>query len=208
MVSQHFDRFVTADSRPAFITYLAKAFISESQETFELELEKEGNGTFFVHVEARISEGRSEFRIALVDITAKKKAEELLQGSERKYRTLFETMSQGVLQLGPDGKIISANPAAECILGLSFAQMQEKSSTDPSWCAIHEDGTESPWEIHPAMVALRTGKAVQNTVIGYYHQKVTAMFGLTSMRCHSFCPMQIGHSRLLQSLKTSPIVSV
>ncbi len=43
-----------------------------------------------------------------------------LKESEEKYRTLFETMVLGVVYQDTNGKIISANPAAEKILGLSF----------------------------------------------------------------------------------------
>ena len=51
------------------------------------------------------------------DITERKQAEEALHESEEKHRTLFETMSQGVVYQNSDGQIVSANPAAERILG-------------------------------------------------------------------------------------------
>jgi PAS domain S-box-containing protein len=168
LLNQRFDRLVSADSRPAFTSLLAEVFQSRHQETFEITLQKEGNGELFVHVEARVSEDGRECRVALVDIAAQKKAEELLRESERKYRTLFETMSQGVVHQGPDGKIISANPAAERILGLSIDQMQGRALTDPCWRAIREDGSDFLEETHPSMVALRTGKAVQNVVMGIF----------------------------------------
>ncbi len=116
--------------------------------------------------EASISEDRQGCRIAMVDITAQKQAEEALRESEQKYRTLFETMSQGVVYQNSEAKIISANPAAENILGLSVDQMQGKTWTDLRWRTIHEDGSEFPEESHPSMVALRTGKAVNNVVMG------------------------------------------
>ncbi|MHC4663720.1 MAG: PAS domain S-box protein [Planctomycetota bacterium] len=59
---------------------------------------------------------------------------------EEKYRHLFENMAQGVVYQDSGGKIISANPAAERILGLSFDQMQGRESVDPRWKSIHEDG--------------------------------------------------------------------
>ncbi len=85
-------------------------------------------------------------------------AEEALRKSEEKYRTLFETMAQGVVYQAADGRIISANPAAERILGLSLKQMQGRSSMDPRWRAMREDGSDFPGDRHPAMEALRTGK--------------------------------------------------
>jgi len=40
-----------------------------------------------------------------------------LQESEERYRTLFETIRDAVIASGPDGRIISANPAAATMLG-------------------------------------------------------------------------------------------
>ncbi|MFO7890327.1 MAG: PAS domain S-box protein [bacterium] len=47
------------------------------------------------------------------DVTSRKRAEEKLRQSEMKFRTLFETMAQGVVYQDAEGNITSANPAAE-----------------------------------------------------------------------------------------------
>lgn len=93
---------------------------------------------------------------------------QLLRESEEKYRRLFETMALGVVYQDINGKIISANPAAEEILGLTFDQMVGRTSTDPRWKSIHEDGSEFLGEDHPAMVALKTGKKIKNVVMGVF----------------------------------------
>jgi PAS domain S-box-containing protein len=106
------------------------------------------------------------------DITQRKQAElELLQ-SEEKYRTLFETMAQGVVYQDTKGKITSANPAAERILGLSLDQMQGRTSLDPRWKAVDEDKNELHGEQHPAMVALQTGKPVVDFVQGVFNPQL------------------------------------
>ncbi|MEY2689866.1 MAG: hypothetical protein RL375_4065 [Pseudomonadota bacterium] len=102
----------------------------------------------------------------LTDVTDRKHIEAVLKASEATYRTLFETVPQGVVYHDASGHITSANPAAERILGLSLAQMQGLTSIDPRWHAIHEDGSAFPGERHPAMVALRTGEPVRNVVMG------------------------------------------
>lgn len=51
------------------------------------------------------------------DITARKQAEEQLRQSEKKYRTLIETMPDGVYRSTPDGKFIEVNNAMVKILG-------------------------------------------------------------------------------------------
>jgi len=104
-----------------------------------------------------------------LDITERKKAEEALRKSEEKYRTLFETMAQGVVYQDREGKIISANRAAERILGLTLPQMQRRTSFDPRWHAVHEDGSPFPGDEHPAMVSIKTGKAVGDVVMGIFN---------------------------------------
>lgn len=94
--------------------------------------------------------------------------EQNLIESEEKHRLLFETMSPGVIYQDTDGYIISANPAAELMIGITIDQMQGKTSVDPRWKMIMEDGTSVPgWE-HPSMIALRTGKKIGPVTRGIY----------------------------------------
>ena len=102
----------------------------------------------------------------VIDITERKLAEQSLRESEIRHRRLFENMTQGVVYQSAAGEIISANPAAQKILGLTLAELQGKISRDPEWQAIREDGSELPGEEHPSMVALRTGKPVERFTMG------------------------------------------
>ncbi|MCX8150255.1 MAG: PAS domain S-box protein [Candidatus Bathyarchaeota archaeon] len=91
--------------------------------------------------------------------------------SETKYRTLYETVSGGVVIQNRTGEIVQANTAACEILGLTLDQMIGRASMDPRWHAINEDGSPFPGEDHPAMVTLRTGKPLRKVVMGVYHPK-------------------------------------
>jgi PAS domain S-box-containing protein len=102
------------------------------------------------------------------DITVQKRKETLFLESEKKYRNLFETMAQGVVYQNREGAIISANPSAEVILGLSMEQMTGVKSIDPRWKAVREDGSDFPGSVHPAMVALQTGKTT-TAVMGVFN---------------------------------------
>jgi len=44
------------------------------------------------------------------------------------------------------GRIQSANPSAERILGLSFDQMTGRTAVDPRWRLVTEDGSPLPWQ--------------------------------------------------------------
>ncbi len=92
--------------------------------------------------------------------------------SEQQYRTLFETMAQGVVYQNAEGEIVAANPAAEQILGLSLEQMKGRKSIDPRWKAVDRDKKELPGEEHPAMLALRNCSKVENFVQGIFNPKI------------------------------------
>lgn len=81
-------------------------------------------------------------------------------------RTLIDVMTDGFVVHGVTGEIVTCNPSAERILGLSLDQMRGRTSIDPRWRAIHEDGTPFPGETHPAMVTLRSGEPQRGVIMG------------------------------------------
>lgn len=122
----------------------------------------------FLESEKRLIDSLSE-RIGR--IAERKDSELKLQESEQNFRTLFETMAQGVVYHNKSGEIIAVNHSAERILGLSIDQMKGLTSLDPTWKTIHDDGSPYPGEEHPAMVSLRTGKPVYGEIMGVFHPK-------------------------------------
>lgn len=108
------------------------------------------------------------------NVSARKMSTDILTESSGRFHALFETMAQGVVYQDADGHIFLANPAAERILGLSLDEMQGRSSIDPRWHAIREDGSAFPGEQHPAMLALKTGKPIQDIVMGVFHPRESA----------------------------------
>ncbi|MEY8874884.1 MAG: PAS domain S-box protein [Leptothrix sp. (in: b-proteobacteria)] len=102
----------------------------------------------------------------LTDVSARKQIEAALKRSEETYRTLFETVPQGVVCHDTSGRIVSANSAAQRILGLTLDQLQGLTPIDPRWRAVREDGSEFPGDEHPAMRALRSGESVKDVVMG------------------------------------------
>ncbi|WP_161788431.1 PAS domain S-box protein [Desulfonatronum thiodismutans] len=133
------------------------------------------------------------------DITDRKRAERALKESEEKHRRFFETMTQGVVYHAADGTIISANPAAERILGLTFDQMQGKTSMDPRWKMIEEDGTAVPGEGHPAMISLRTGETFGPVIRGVFHPDKNAHIWLSITAIPLFQP---GEAKPFQAYAT------
>lgn len=104
--------------------------------------------------------------VVMHDITERKQAEATLQASEERYRSVIETAAEGIVLQQADGQIFTCNASAEEILGLTAEQMMGRTSTDPRWAAIREDGSPFPGEDHPAMITLRTGEPQTNVVMG------------------------------------------
>lgn len=123
-------------------------------------------GRHFTVVAYRTHPGR--FVAVFEDTTARHLAEETVRDSEQRFRGLFETMAQGVTYQDPEGRIILANPAASRILGLTMDELLGRTSRDPRWRAVREDGTEFPGDAHPSMVAFRSGKEVRDVLMGVF----------------------------------------
>lgn len=102
------------------------------------------------------------------DITERKSIEVSLKSAKDHLNTTFDAITEGIVLQDNEGRIISCNPAATQILGLTEDQMMGKKSIDPSWRTIREDGSNFPGEEHPAMEALRTGQSIRNVLMGVY----------------------------------------
>ncbi len=112
--------------------------------------------------------GQKAVLCVAIDITEHKLAEQALRESEQKYRSLFETMEQGVVYQDAQGRIFSVNPAAARIFGLAQEQMLGVLAIDPPWKCIHEDGSLFPSHQQPTALSLRTGKPVREAVLGVF----------------------------------------
>jgi PAS domain S-box-containing protein len=103
------------------------------------------------------------------DITDRKRAEEEIRENEEKYRTLFETMAQGVFYQDRNGCITSANPSAARILGISLDELVSGRIDDLEKIWIREDGSVFPAEKQPPALALASGRPVGPAIIGLIH---------------------------------------
>ena len=78
------------------------------------------DGTIFpVEISASkfLQNGRQVMCGVIRDITDRLSVEEELKKSEEKYRILFESSREGIITSDPEGRIVSANPAALSMLG-------------------------------------------------------------------------------------------
>lgn len=83
----------------------------------------------FVHISNILDKSgkTTGFRGIVVDITERKKAEEMLRESEKNYRQLIETLQEGVWAIDKDANTTFANPRMALILGYTVEEMLGKS---------------------------------------------------------------------------------
>lgn len=92
--------------------------------------------------------------------------EEALRSEEVGRGLLIEHLPVGVVIHGADTRIASCNPAAVKIIGLTAEQLLGRSTSDPSWHFVREDGSKMPPEEYAVHKVLNTKAAVQQSVAG------------------------------------------
>lgn len=158
---------------PEYRDAVARHVRESSVEPYELAIRRKDGTTFLAEARGRsLTYKGLPARVGIfVDLTERRKAEAALRESEEHYRLLYETMLQGVVYQDADGKIISMNPAAVRILGKTPEEFLGETSVSVEHDTIRPDGSPFPGEEHPAMEALRTGRDVQNVVMGVFNPR-------------------------------------
>ena len=84
------------------------------------------------------------------------------------YENILNSFDEGFVLQNQTGEIMFFNKATLQILGLSEDQLLGRTSLDPRWHCIKENGDPFPGDEHPAMVTLRTGKSTKGVVMGVH----------------------------------------
>ena len=117
-------------------------------------------------------EGQPAIMNFVTDITQRKVMEDALKESESRFRHLVWDMQVGVLLQGPKSEIMMSNPKALELLDLSEDQLLGKTSFDPGWNVIHEDGSPFPGNTHPVPQSIALRNPVRDVVMGVYRPTV------------------------------------
>ena len=134
-------------------------------------------------------------RTSLADVEA---VEQALRGQVVLYESVLASLVEGIVVQDITGKIVAFNASALRILGLTAEQLTGRRSLDPSWAAVHADGTPFPGEQHPAMETLRTGEPLLGVLMGVrLHGGGTRSISINTQ------PLRDGHSGPLQGVVCS-----
>lgn len=85
---------------------------------------------------------------------------------EGRFSALISGLQVGVVVQGPESEILLANPKALELLGLSEDQIHGRSSLDPTWDIVRENGSPFPGEERPVVQALRLRVPIRDVVMG------------------------------------------
>ncbi|MCX5977006.1 MAG: PAS domain S-box protein [Coprothermobacterota bacterium] len=172
LTSRPFPEFIHPDDRGMVVErHLSRLKGDVSLPRYAFRLMTRGSGIKWVEISSVLIdwEDRPATLNFLADITDRKQAEEVLRESEGRYRTLFETMTEGVVLISPDGQISHANPAAERILKLNRSEIEGRQYDGPGWELLRPDGAPIPPEEIAGTFAMGGFRPLKDVEIGFKH---------------------------------------
>lgn len=98
--------------------------------------------------------------------TINARAREALERSETRFRELINNLHVGVVVQGPKSEILLFNARALELLGLSEDELRGRTSFDPSWEVVREDGSPYLPEERPVAMVLTTRSPIRGVVMG------------------------------------------
>ncbi len=100
------------------------------------------------------------------DIAERKRTEAALRASKELNERLIEALPGGVVQVGKDGAILSANAEAQRILALDYDALTRRYTRDWEGETVFEDGTPASVVDFPVSKALATGSPQPELTLG------------------------------------------
>lgn len=79
---------------------------------------------------------------------------------------VLANLRAGVVLQDEHGAMVACNPSAPALLRLTADELLGRTSLDPSWHVVDEQGAPLPGERHPAMRCLRSRTVVEGVVMG------------------------------------------
>jgi len=123
LIGRRFGQFIEAKCRPDFNAFIDKLFASHSKAACEVALLHKGNPPLIVQIEAMADPSGQECRLALIDITGRRQAEDALREIEDRMYQLAESAVDAIIMLNDSGTVTFCNAAAGRMFGYAAADM-------------------------------------------------------------------------------------
>lgn len=117
LIGRRFGLIVAAPERPAFGVFLDAVFTGGGKEVCETALLSEGTFPPVVQIAASVTASGQECRLAAIDITGRRQAEDALRESEDRLYRLAAMAIDAIIMLGELGTVTFCNAAAEKMFG-------------------------------------------------------------------------------------------
>lgn len=140
LIGRPFLSWIDPASGPGFWEFLKKVFRSAATETFEAPICLPDQAYRQVQMEASLSPASSECRLALIDVTARRKAEEAVREKDLQYRDLVQYAASAIIRWRRDGIITFFNEYAQNFFGYRPEEIIGK----PMQILLPRDGTAEP----------------------------------------------------------------
>ncbi|MBU1154497.1 MAG: PAS domain S-box protein [Proteobacteria bacterium] len=156
---------VARDHHKTLLDLLKSGSGDRGKQTLAIEMIRKDGSRFHAQVESATQLDDDglllQFRMAIVDVTERKRTEYRLSRSEERYRRLLETMPDGVFTLLPDGTIGSLNPAFEKITGFNRDDWLGRNF----WDLLHPDDLGMAKEVIQTALAGKGGIAEETRIL-------------------------------------------
>ena len=114
------------------------------------------------------------------DITEWKRAEQALRFGEELNRRVLEAVPGGIVRVGADGAVLSANEGAQHFLGYRLDPARQIYVSNFRGRTIREDGTDFPVEEYPVSRCLATGQPQPAATLGVVRPDGQIFWGMFS----------------------------
>jgi len=130
LLGQRFGGLLDPKNRHDFSVFLAKVFTDDARHSADFELVLQDKPPLIVNIEARRQSNENECHAVMVDITARKKVEDILRRNEALFSALLSQAPIGVYVIDDQMRIVQVNPKAlpvfiniQPLLGRSFSEV-------------------------------------------------------------------------------------
>ena len=115
---------------------------------------------------ARDENGEPAYFVSLTqDISQRKATETALRQSEARYRSVVNSLTEGVLLTGDDGKVLAYNPATMAIFGTDFAELVAQGPRASRLRMFDQSGLPISHATRPSALVRRSGTMVRDSTV-------------------------------------------